>query len=301
MSNAPRRQDIEWLRVAACLGIVWYHAHAPGDELALAGLIVFVVMSVVLARTGRVPLGASLRERAQRLLLPWAFWWAVYGAAGLATGHAPTADALGWPALLLAGPSIHLWYLPFIFVTLMVLDLVWPASSEQVVRGLGLAGAAMCSGALALLALAILNVRDFVYPFAQYLQVLPAVMAAVFMRSWPSLQASARVQGVGLLTSAMLVLACHPVAGIGWPYLIGLPLCLLVLRPGAHWPVPWPATRLAGATLGIYLVHPLVLMVFAKLGFSVRQPLVVLAVFATAWAGVALAHRLAPDFSRRVM
>jgi hypothetical protein len=120
--TASRRQDIEWLRVLACLGIVWYHARGPGEEFALAGLIVFVMLSVVLAHPREEPLKDRLHARAERLLLPWIFWWGVYAVLDVVTGRAGRWTAAEWPVLLLAGPSIHLWYLPFMFFVLLAMD-----------------------------------------------------------------------------------------------------------------------------------------------------------------------------------
>lgn len=299
--TASRRQDIEWLRVLACLGIVWYHARGPGEEVALAGLIVFVMLSVVLAHPREGPLKERLHARAERLLLPWIFWWGVYAVLEVVTGRAGRWTASEWPVLLLAGPSIHLWYLPFTFFMLLAMDAWHRHVPGPVPVWVGLLGIFVATALLLMAAQGVLMPVSLKYPFAQYLQVLPAVLLGFFLRSWDTRPPWARWLTLVWVLLGLWGLATRPVQGTSWPYLIGFPLGLLLLRPGVECKVPWPATPLSRATLGIYLVHPLALMLAAKLGFSVHRPVVILLVFLMTWAAVSGAHRLFPNLARRVM
>ncbi|WP_022980371.1 acyltransferase family protein [Ideonella sp. B508-1] len=299
--TALRRQDIEWLRVLACLGIVWYHARGPGEEFALSGLIVFVMLSVVLAHPRDGTLRDRLQARAQRLLLPWVFWWGVYALLEVVTGRAGQWTVAEWPVLLLAGPSIHLWYLPFTFFVLLAMDIWHRSVPGPAPAWAGLLGVFAATALLLLAAQRVLMPASLEYPFAQYLQVLPAVLLGLSLRCWNTQPPWARWLSLAGVLPGLWGLVNHPVRGTSWPYLIGFPLGLLLLRPGTQYKVPWSATPLSRATLGIYLVHPLVLMSAAKLGFLVRKPVVILLVFLMAWAAVSGVHRLLPNLARRVM
>lgn len=296
-----RRQDIEWLRVLACLGIVWYHARGPGEEFALAGLIVFVMLSVVLVHPREEPLKDRLRARAERLLLPWIFWWGVYAVMDVVTGRAGRWTTAEWPVLLLAGPSIHLWYLPFTFFVLLAMDAWHRCFPGGAPVWAGLLGVFTATALLLLATQGVLMPVSLEYPFAQYLQVLPAVLVGLFLRRWNTQPPWARWLALVWVLLGLWGLASHPVQGMSWPYLIGFPLGLLLLRPGVRYRVPWSAAPLSRATLGIYLVHPLALMLAAKLGFLVREPVVILLVFLMAWAAVSGVHRMFPNLAGRVM
>lgn len=70
------------------------------------------------------------RSRAQRLLLPWLVWSAIYGAMKLAevavTGVPLRHEFAPW--MWLVGTAIHLWFLPFAFVTSLA---VWPLAQSN--------------------------------------------------------------------------------------------------------------------------------------------------------------------------
>ena len=65
----------------------------------------------------RQSFGAYAIARARGLLLPWLAWSAVYGGVKVAeavVGGQPPGNAFA-PWMLLTGPAIHLWFLPFAF------------------------------------------------------------------------------------------------------------------------------------------------------------------------------------------
>jgi surface polysaccharide O-acyltransferase-like enzyme len=76
-------------RLAAALGIVWFHTQAPGTRVAYAALPFFLVLLAMPSRAG-------LHDRARRLLVPFLQWSVVYAC------H-----------MFLTGTSVHLWFLPF--------------------------------------------------------------------------------------------------------------------------------------------------------------------------------------------
>ena len=96
--------------------------HVTGQYLiAGLGLPIFIVTAIALAfRKPALPTpGPMLIHRGRRVLLPWLVWSAFYGggyALVAAARHDVTLGQLfnGW--MILAGPSVHLWFLPFIVV-----------------------------------------------------------------------------------------------------------------------------------------------------------------------------------------
>ena len=110
-----RNGFLDYLRLIAAFGIVWFHAAAPGYRIAYAGLPVFLVLLALPSRMG-------MADRARRLLLPFLIWSAVY-ALFRAWNAAEQGQALfeWWkPRMFLTGTSIHLWFLPFAFLVALV-------------------------------------------------------------------------------------------------------------------------------------------------------------------------------------
>jgi surface polysaccharide O-acyltransferase-like enzyme len=110
-----RNGFVDYCRLVAAFGIVWFHTEAPGYRVAYTGLPFFLVLLALPSRM-------SLADRARRLLLPLLIWSVVY-ALFRAWNAAEQGQALfGWwkPWMPLVGTSIHLWFLPFAFLVALV-------------------------------------------------------------------------------------------------------------------------------------------------------------------------------------
>ena len=111
---------LDVVRVAAMLDVVSIHV-VDRPLFWAAGVPAFIVMSVALAvrRPDPLPLKTLVPRRADRVLVPWLWWSAVFGLSSLASTLTNPAVALSdtfYPWMGLAGTRIHLWFLPFIFV-----------------------------------------------------------------------------------------------------------------------------------------------------------------------------------------
>jgi len=110
---------LDLLRFLSVIAIVWFHAGAPGAEIAHAGLPALLLISLVLPiiRDKGKPMGPIIAKRADRLLVPWFFWSLVYGSYfaqhALRAGEPFSSEFQAW--MIFTGPMIHLWYLPFAF------------------------------------------------------------------------------------------------------------------------------------------------------------------------------------------
>ena len=105
------------LRLGALLAIVWFHTGAPGADYMAWRLPTLAIISATLAagRGEPRPFTQQVRRSWSRLLVPWLFWCGVYGVVDLFVllRHGTSiVDELGG-RVLLTGPSVHLWYLPF--------------------------------------------------------------------------------------------------------------------------------------------------------------------------------------------
>jgi fucose 4-O-acetylase-like acetyltransferase len=288
MQKSP---TIEFLRILGALGIVWYHARGPGYEAAYAGLVLFLIMSVYLA--GPVPAGGlPVARRARRLLLPWLLWQLVYGAVNLATHQPLLPTEHGLLAGVLAGASIHLWYLPFIFIFLLGYDLLRSHVPARPIAILGGAGAALMLGATAwwwpLLS-------TLGYPLAQYVHASAGLGLGMYFANAATLPWHLRAVLTGAIALAVAgALAFH---GVGLPYLLGIAVAGLLLAP----PLPAHLGRwinpLGAATFGVYCAHILVMRILAKFT-HVEGALLPVSTFVVSMAVVMLAQRALARFKR---
>jgi hypothetical protein len=108
------------LRVVAVAAIVWFHLGLPGAWIAYTGFPALLVMSNALPilRDDGQDFSDLVIRRSSRLLKPWLFWSAVYGVELIARAfkHGLDPMALFDRRMLVTGTSLHLWYLPFVFV-----------------------------------------------------------------------------------------------------------------------------------------------------------------------------------------
>lgn len=139
-TTSPRYPALDALRVVAMMDIVSIHVtgfdgRPPRYLFWGMGLPVFIMAAVALSvRRPESPtwrgLPAAARKRAERVLLPWLVWSIFFGVVllvGAALRSDRAAAELFYPGMWVAGPSVHLWFLPFIFVAeLVVLGVLHP-------------------------------------------------------------------------------------------------------------------------------------------------------------------------------
>ncbi len=267
-----RNATLDYARLVAAFGIVLFHSGAPGRSIGYAALPFFIMLLVVLALPGaaKIPFRSFAATRARRLLGPWLIWSAVYGGLKLAevavTGKALTAEFAPW--MLLTGPAIHLWFLPFAFVTSLALHPLARLRPDP--AGLGMVVSVLLG--VSLVTLALQQGTALPTPLAQWLFGLPAVLLglgfALAQGQRATLLATGAAVGLGL------ALALGWTQGLLQLALAGLALmaCLFIRSPQTQ------ASQLATETaLGVYLAHPLIASVLERatpvtphsLGFAV--------------------------------
>lgn len=251
-AKSDRNGTVEIARFIAAIGIVWFHEHTPFRDIAIAGLSTFFVFLIFFSmrRHGtNDTLFDAVRQNALLIKL-WIVWSIVYAiariAAAIATGKPIGGEFSTW--MLFTGPSLHLWFLPFSFVIVLLFCTinkvtVWLPHLLKI----GLVLAVMGTVAY------YLTKHGFpkTIPEAQYISVLPATIYAYAL-------------SIGANTASMLM----PVSILG--------ICLLAFAPPNGY-IAWAlggaiaslsllvvtSSTSASAAMGrisltIYLVHPAV-------------------------------------------
>ncbi|MDO5758912.1 MAG: acyltransferase [Rhodobacterales bacterium] len=253
-SNAMSRNGtLDYARLIAAFGIVFFHAHAPGAAIGYAALpfflILLVVMSVPAAR--RMPFGPFAGGRAQRLLTPWLIWSGIYGALKLteivATGASFASEFA--PYMMLTGPALHLWFLPFALVVCVVAypavrRASWPLSVALTATGLTF--------------MLVQQGLTLPIPFAQWLYGMPAVCLGLALAIGKERIVQQVLLLCGFVTGALIMGATGGLAQLSMAAVAFILCCALPLHSTA-------TSRLAGAAaLDVYLAHPLVLSVLER-------------------------------------
>lgn len=273
-----RLEVLEGLRFVAALGIVWFHMHAPGSDIASGALALFLALSsffsvLMLEKAGP---RAFWRARVFRVLLPWLVWCGFYLAVNsVRMDSVAVALRLENPWALLIGPSVHLWFLPFVFLSALPIWLIAPRIRHR--QSLMLAAAISVS-----LSVWMLNYAESVSlpPFEQWTVALAptiyGVLAAVALRI-----------GAPLVAPVFIVLTVAGSLFVGaTESLVPLTVGIVAFEIGRR--VTWraPILREFGRiAFGIYLIHPFFMFVLFKFGGesgTVASALVVFAASALA-------------------
>lgn len=269
MKSRKRNGALDVLRFFSALAIVYFHMALPGSEYALSALPVFVLLSVTFGY------GKPLGERAARLLIPWAFWCAVYFAMKLAdiavTGSTFAEEFHYW--MILSGPAIHLWYLPFMFLFFLF--------------------AAQIPNRLLLPVLSIVSVLSYLAfvshelgpPFSQWASVIPAASVGVAMKI------SKFPRAIGITAFAVFTavyVATHESLALQNTIALALVIGFFMLPFGAS----ALTGKLSNLSFGIYLTHPIFASIAHKLHPDVGYLTYAFVVAASIIATILLQKRL---------
>ncbi len=233
------RSDIELCRVVAAIGIVWFHSGYPvARDIAYGGLVTFLVFSSSFSVSSSR--AYSVLQRAERLLIPCALWSVPYALSNLYfTGQIFREDA-PLLSMVLGTPSIHLWYLTFVFIALIVFD--------QLKRwvSIGTLGVLSMIAAIALLGSSpVWRDVSLPSPAGQYLHALPAFLIGIYAGTWRQTAPRSYAYAFGaLLIGVVCALVVINQPGVGTTYAAGLLLALPILFRNSK----IPASRLIASS-----------------------------------------------------
>jgi surface polysaccharide O-acyltransferase-like enzyme len=187
---------------------------------------------------------------------------------------------------ILSGSQAHLWYLPFMFfVLVLVNDIKHRLTKDKMLFAVFLLSALML-GTVQFWRPWSLAIGP---PISQYIHSLAPIAAGIVIGC-----------GIGtfigetlsiVLMAAMLALCFLPFSGVGLPYFIGTLLPFILLKWQGLVALNWePISR---CMLGVYLIHPLILS--ATKFLAVFSPSVwVLVTFGISLALIWIAYRVTP-------
>jgi peptidoglycan/LPS O-acetylase OafA/YrhL len=255
---------LDYCRLLAAFGIVLFHSGATGATIGYAGLSYFLLTLSLfgLQSASARHFGQFVADRAHRLLLPWLIWSGLYGVlkvAQILLTDADVASEFQW-WMLITGPALHLWFLPFAFVTSLLLPTfanIWNSATHLVRTAFNIL---LLLGTLLMLKVAT-DLNHAGPPFAQWAYATPAVLLGLFLgANWPIPHRRTMVTMACLLTlgTAMFFLQVEGSLQLTIASLAIL-FCLYVpLQAG------WAARICATTSLTVYLVHPLVMSVLKR-------------------------------------
>lgn len=260
--------SLDLLRILGAFGIVWFHApgEVVGKNVGYSGLVIFIVISMALM-IPRIPGPRFAVKRVNRLLVPWIFWYLIYGALNVASGNSFLPTEMNPLSAILSGPKWHLWYLPFLFVT--SISIYYLVLLLKGLKGIGAISFYVFLSLLGLFTTGLWRAwsMNMGSPWAQCVHALPAVFIGAAM-GYISMTHSETKRNVYIAacfliiggTSAWLVFSGYN--GVGIPYLIGTGLtgAALIFNMRRSKIV----TDISNLTFGIYLIHPLVYLLVIK-------------------------------------
>jgi hypothetical protein len=261
LARAGQRERVlawDWLRVLALLDVASHHTRGA-HLIAGAGLPLFHMLSLALSSAARPQSTLQFaRKRAARLLVPWLFWSGTLGALRALTEHARGQPSWAWlePRMLLYGPNIALWFLPFTAAAGLAAQLargLLERSGERQQRALLLV---LFVAGLALLPSPVH--MELGWPFDQWLFSVPsALFGFVIGRAQGS---AGRDALLGAATAALSAycLCLWRVDPAAARHALRFALAFGLLS-AAPW-LPLPGTRLSAGLrpllFGVYILHP---------------------------------------------
>lgn len=253
------RNDVELLRIISAFGIVWFHSGLEfGQNIAYSGLIVFLVLSAFFASVSAKDY--AVQVRAARLLIPCALWSVLYAGVNLVRGQEIFPGGYGLISNLLSTPTIHLWYLPFIFFWVVIIDKIKKLNPCVV------ATVVVLTASFLLISAPIWRALPYVPPFAQYMHATPAILIGIFFAFYSRLPVMQKNILLALVLLTIFIIVILNIAGVSMTYTLGVCATLILIKNKDMLPRSVLIRGLSKLTLGIYLLHPLILFLLRHIG-----------------------------------
>ncbi|MDO9526789.1 MAG: acyltransferase [Gemmobacter sp.] len=256
VERTDHRQALDLIRILAAFGIVWAHMGAPWPQEGYTAISVFLIMTAHLSveslqrSRGRF----SWLGRASRIIIPWVLWSLFFKALIVLTADDKRA-ALGVtdPWSLLVGPSIHLWFLPFLMLGALLVVL----ANRTIHTRREVIALSVLAIPLSVEVLMLHRYGNLPEPIMQWAFALPPFLYGM-------LAAYARGHGVmwaplGFITIVAMI--SYAITGESWgpQFIVGA----LIFEWARQSDLRNPALPVLGKlAFGIYLIHPFFLLVW---------------------------------------
>ncbi len=252
----PRNQSIEILRIVAAFGIVCFHT--SGLDVPYAGLIAFAVLTSYFDVGPNIARTRQFLTTAKQFLLPWLIWFSLFGLLNILMGKPVLLTDNGIILGILSGPSIHLWYLPFAFLAVIIIGIV-----KRFIEPSWIFITAFTGCVLLLLTVPIWRGTGFetAPPLGQYLHILFPFLAGLVL----GLQGNIRFGWMASVILLCMTLMHANWIGIGVPYTIGLASVWLSTSIDFR---SVDVEKISACMFGVYLCHPLFITINFYFGFE---------------------------------
>jgi len=246
------RADIEFFRIIAAFGVVWFHAELDvWRSIAYGGLIYFVILSSYFSMVSRRQY--TLFDRVRRIVLPYFFWFIFYFLFLFFANKSINPKNLPLISYIVTSPSVHLWFLPFVFMVLCSIDVIKKIMDNNH-RYIVCIFSALFSVILIVVS-PIWRTYSLPVPLAQYIHVTAAVFIGVFLSCSHNVSKSVVLSLILMLISSMLWVIYLNQPAIGVSYLVGFMPCVLLLAKESFFGKSSLILFVANMSFGVYLVH----------------------------------------------
>ncbi|MEJ2704092.1 MAG: acyltransferase [Sedimentisphaerales bacterium] len=288
LARHARIASVERLRILAIFGIVWFHSeNASGRSIGYAGLPIFLMLFYALSVRKSKPedFFVFAKKKARRLLKPWIFWVVVYTVCMVAKQmmEGASVSKVFSNFIILAGPRIHLWYMPFAFLSGLLVNSLQRTTQRVSPRVLVLGGALAggfllfcCSTATTFITMMAVKWNT---PSPQWIFALPAIPLGFSIgRVYSSFGGQVRRQRLLYLCIVVAVevvcvtMLCFHYVQLIIPYGIAIVFVCVAFLGKAR--CSETLLKLSSVTFGIYLIHPLIGSIFDFSGLCTAYPFV---------------------------
>lgn len=256
MVVSGRNQAVEALRIAAAFGVVYFHAHAPGWQVAYAGLVVFLALSPMFEVGANLHKHKPISSIAFLYIAPWVLWFFVYAGWQFIQREPLFHSSGSIVAAVLAGTSKHLWFLPFMFLVILTLRTI-----KELVPPVAMLWIASITAA-AMVTIGNGWHSDFPSPYAQWVFAAPSVLTGIALGAASHVNNGRWVLLPIAVAMLYSILAEDSLSVFAYP--IGIGLLAAATWFGARLKVRC-VQQWSGMMLGVYLVHIIALAVSQKL------------------------------------
>lgn len=307
-NSNSRNYNLEILRIISCFFIVFDHGNDAdwAQEIGVLSLIIFVLISSYFLSPQK-DYSSFFSKRVVRLLIPWLFWFFVYGLLHIMNGTSflpVTGDIF---SAVLNGTRMHLWYLPFIFITSVIIVFYYNMVEQHSILKKYNWAIFMLLSVILLIAMPLwrpwsLELRA---PWGGWFLALPAIFIGATIANlnhhlsdyWKIILYVIII----ILISIWVTLSGHWSVTLGIPYLLGI--ILFVTAIYLKFEIISNSKiimKLSNCTYGIYLIHPLIYSIEKKLGFS-ENLVTPFLTYALSLLIIILANKIPGPFIKRII
>ncbi|MEN6373599.1 MAG: acyltransferase family protein [Smithella sp.] len=268
-----RNYTLEILRIISCFCIVFDHGNDAdwAQKIGDISLIIFVLISSLFLSPEK-NYSSFFSKRVTRLLIPWLFWFIVYGLLHVVNGKSFLFITGNTLSAILNGTRMHLWYLPFVFIisTTMVFYYNFVVQSS-ILKKYNL-NFFISSSVVFLISMPLWRPwsLDLGAPWGSWFLAFPAVFTGAAIAQLNDLS-SDKWKIILYVLMMILISTWLSLSGqwLGVPYLFAILLFVSAVY------LRFDITRysniiinLSSYTFGIYLIHPLIYSIENTIGFT---------------------------------